>query len=68
MKHYQNLAFDAANEFCKCKEGEDCYASPFMHGFEAGFKKARELAADKFKNGVSPNSRMIHKELLNLGE
>lgn len=44
MKLKDSLAFDAADTFCECEEGEYCVASAYSAGYVAGFEKARQMA------------------------
>jgi len=50
MKKYQELAFEAADDYCKCNPGEPCEANAYMRGFEDAFRKVVEMAAHKAKH------------------
>jgi hypothetical protein len=50
MKLIDSMAFDAADAFCDCKEGDSCVAGVYMKAYQEGFRKAREMAADLVYN------------------
>jgi hypothetical protein len=50
MKLLDSMAFDAADSYCDCKEDEPCVANAYMEGYKAGFRKAREMAANLVYN------------------
>ncbi len=44
MTKLQEMAFDAADEYCKCvQDGYDCVAGVYSDGYESGFKAAYEI-------------------------
>lgn len=44
LAELDDIAFEKADEYCKCKEGEMCFASDYAHGFIDGqlFKQRRD--------------------------
>lgn len=43
--NWQDIAINAADEYCECKEGEPCEARSFRDGYLAGVSAGIEAAA-----------------------
>lgn len=43
MKRFEANAFDAADNYCKCEEGEHCEASAFSHGYILGYRETKDM-------------------------
>lgn len=50
MKLIDKLAFEAADDYCQCKEGEPCFANAYMEAYRVAFHRALQMAADKAEN------------------
>lgn len=67
MKQLQSAAFDAADEYCKCEELDNCFANSFMDGYIAGFLACREMAAKDAERHPF-GSHLIGNSIRQLGE
>lgn len=63
MKRLHSDAFEAADDFCDCKEGEECRAGAYSEGYIAGFEKARAEAAQAVR-GSCPNDRYAERPFM----
>ena len=71
MKLKHILAFDAADEYCKCDEEiphPPCMAGAFSDGYEAGFNKARKMALKVLKDAEWHDVDELIPVVRNLGE